>query len=236
MIWIYLWRRSYRCQLESENQAWKTEDVFLFEMTAFHSGPWPKKSHSLDNFNYKPLKTNMIMEHPKSSFQYDLIHPTKRNIKKLQNWVYVVQLVTEFYGRFIHVRHVLAAFEANAAMTLRSFSSLTTWFLENWVYFGENLKNWSLGDDLKRYFPFKGMEVIDGWIFFLWLIDGSHVPSSSVDVVWNLPILAEANKMWIRHAIWVLPKIGVPQNGCFIMENPIKIHNLGVPLVLETPI
>ena len=36
--------------------------------------------------------------------------------------------------------------------------------------------------------------------------------------------------------IWVFPKIGVPQNGWFIMENPIKFHDLGVHLFLETPI
>ena len=39
-----------------------------------------------------------------------------------------------------------------------------------------------------------------------------------------------------RTKIWWFPKIGVPQNGWFIMENPIKMDDLGVPLFSETSI
>ena len=35
--------------------------------------------------------------------------------------------------------------------------------------------------------------------------------------------------------LWGFPSMVVPQNGWFLVENLVKMHDLGVPLFLETP-
>ena len=67
-------------------------------------------------------------------------------------------------------------------------------------------------------------------------VPGSKIPRREMVIP---PLIGNPHNGYINPYYLVddHPLIGVPQNGWFIMENPIKIHDLGgPPLFLETPI
>ena len=57
-----------------------------------------------------------------------------------------------------------------------------------------------------------------------------------LSVSWAVYTSRRNKRPHLTETILVFPKIGVPQNGWLIMENPIKMYDLGVPLFSETSI
>ena len=96
---------------------------------------------------------------------------------------------------------------------------------------------------LNGQFPASFSQFSQGFCGFLtcnrWGLKGhpQYFVPRQVRCPWKPPSdCPEAENPYHCQKIWVLPKIGVPQNGWFILENPLKIDDLGVPSFLETSI
>ena len=68
------------------------------------------------------------------------------------------------------------------------------------------------------------------WAYKSFLI---HFPQKDENTH-NQKIQGGCNECMVYLPTWMFPKIGVPQNWWCIMEHPINMDDLGVPLFSET--